>query len=249
MACASGAASIALGADLIRAGVTPTALVGGVDALTHICFMGFNALKLLDPDAVPPLRPRAARHVHRGGRRLPRHRGRGALPGAGRARARAARRLRHDHRRASRHRPASRGRGDDPRDAAGSGRRRARRPRGRLRERARHRDPAERPRGGAGAPAGLRRGRRARQLPPSRWWATRWRRRAAWRPPPRSSRSSTGSLPPTANLEQMDPDVPFDCLPGVARPAEVSAALSNSFGFGGQNVSSLHASRSPGGRD
>ena len=54
MACASGAASIALGADLIRAGVTPTALVGGVDALTHICFMGFNALKLLDPT---PCRP------------------------------------------------------------------------------------------------------------------------------------------------------------------------------------------------
>ena len=54
MACASGAASIALGADLVRAGVTPTALVGGVDALTHICFMGFNALKVLDPT---PCRP------------------------------------------------------------------------------------------------------------------------------------------------------------------------------------------------
>jgi 3-oxoacyl-[acyl-carrier-protein] synthase II len=46
-----------------------------------------------------------------------------------------------------------------------------------------------------------------------------------------------GLLPPTANLEQVDPDVPFDCLPGVARPADVTAALSNSFGFGGQNVS------------
>ena len=46
-----------------------------------------------------------------------------------------------------------------------------------------------------------------------------------------------GLLPPTANLEQLDPDVPFDCLPGVARPAEVGAALSNSFVFGGQNVS------------
>src|ERR1700730_14067492 len=54
MAGASGAASIALGADLVRAGVTPTALVGGVDALTHICFMGFNALKVLDPT---PCRP------------------------------------------------------------------------------------------------------------------------------------------------------------------------------------------------
>src|SRR5262244_455049 len=54
MACASGAASIALGADMIRSGVTPLVLAGGVDAITRICFMGFNALKLLDPD---PCRP------------------------------------------------------------------------------------------------------------------------------------------------------------------------------------------------
>ena len=54
MACASGAASIAFGADLIRSGATPLALAGGVDAITRICFMGFNALKLLDPE---PCRP------------------------------------------------------------------------------------------------------------------------------------------------------------------------------------------------
>jgi len=54
MACASGAASIAFGADLIRSGATPLALAGGVDAFTRICFMGFNSLKLLDPD---PCRP------------------------------------------------------------------------------------------------------------------------------------------------------------------------------------------------
>ena len=54
MACASGAASIALAADLVREGVVPLALAGGVDALTRICFMGFNALKLLDPT---PCRP------------------------------------------------------------------------------------------------------------------------------------------------------------------------------------------------
>jgi 3-oxoacyl-[acyl-carrier-protein] synthase II len=34
-----------------------------------------------------------------------------------------------------------------------------------------------------------------------------------------------------------DPDVSFDCLPREARPVAVAAALSNSFGFGGQNVS------------
>ncbi len=35
-------------------GVTPLALAGGADALTRICYMGFNALKLLDPE---PCRP------------------------------------------------------------------------------------------------------------------------------------------------------------------------------------------------
>ena len=38
-----------------------------------------------------------------------------------------------------------------------------------------------------------------------------------------------------------DPEVAFDCLPGTARPARISAALSNSFGFGGQNVCLIFA--------
>ncbi len=46
-----------------------------------------------------------------------------------------------------------------------------------------------------------------------------------------------GLLPPTANLEDSDPEVPFDCVPKVARPAAVECAVTNSFGFGGQNVS------------
>jgi 3-oxoacyl-(acyl-carrier-protein) synthase len=46
-------------------------------------------------------------------------------------------------------------------------------------------------------------------------------------------------VPPTANLAEADPEVPFDCVPGVARPAAVEYALSNSFGFGGQNLSLL----------
>jgi 3-oxoacyl-[acyl-carrier-protein] synthase II len=46
-----------------------------------------------------------------------------------------------------------------------------------------------------------------------------------------------GLIPPTANLAAVDPEVPFDCVPAVARPAAVEIAMSNSFGFGGQNVS------------
>ena len=46
-----------------------------------------------------------------------------------------------------------------------------------------------------------------------------------------------GLLPPTANLDETDPDVPFDCIPHTARSRVVDHAMSNSFGFGGQNVS------------
>jgi 3-oxoacyl-[acyl-carrier-protein] synthase II len=48
---------------------------------------------------------------------------------------------------------------------------------------------------------------------------------------------AAGVLPPTANLTHPDPLVPFDCIPQVPRPSDVACAMSNSFGFGGQNVS------------
>jgi 3-oxoacyl-(acyl-carrier-protein) synthase len=46
-----------------------------------------------------------------------------------------------------------------------------------------------------------------------------------------------GRLPPTANLVAPDPTIPFDCIPNVSRPHICDYAMSNSFGFGGQNVS------------
>ena len=49
-----------------------------------------------------------------------------------------------------------------------------------------------------------------------------------------------GIVPPTINLEEQDPEVAnLNYVPNKAIKAQVNYALSNSFGFGGQNASIL----------
>jgi 3-oxoacyl-[acyl-carrier-protein] synthase II len=53
-ACASGATSLGLGADLLRAGQADVVLAGGADALCRFVQRGFNVLRSLTRDAVRP---------------------------------------------------------------------------------------------------------------------------------------------------------------------------------------------------
>ena len=51
----------------------------------------------------------------------------------------------------------------------------------------------------------------------------------------------TGTLPPTINHDVPDPEIELDVVPNVKREGKVRNVLSNSFGFGGQNVCAVFA--------
>ena len=45
-----------------------------------------------------------------------------------------------------------------------------------------------------------------------------------------------GIVPPTAHLENPDPDCDLDYVPRDARQQDIRVAISNGFGFGGMNA-------------
>jgi 3-oxoacyl-[acyl-carrier-protein] synthase II len=246
MACASGAASIALGADLVRAGMIPAAVVGGVDALTHICFMGFNALKLLDPSPCRPFdRERRGMSIGEAAAFF-------VLEDAERCRARGGR---------VHARLAGYGMTTDAHHVT------APHPEGEGMIQAMRQalEDAGRPATAVGYVnahgTGTLQNDRAEALALRSVFGEGGVLLSSTKSLVGHTMAAAGSveamatvlalqhglLPPTANLEHPDPEVAFDCLPGAARPAEIEAALSNSFGFGGQNVSLVFTRADAGG--
>lgn len=237
-ACSSGAVALAEAAELIADGVVEAAVAGGVDAITRICFMGFNALKLLDPEPCRPFdRDRHGMSIGEGAAFV-------VLESQAHARARGARVYAelagHGMTTDAFHVTAPEPKGEGMVRAM-----RAALTAARVDARAVGYANAH----GTATPQNDRIEAHAlREV-----FGERGLLVSATKSMIGHTMAAAGSLeavatvlalvhdllPPTANLTTPDPDVAFDCLPRVAREASVEYALSNSFGFGGQNITLL----------
>ncbi len=237
-ACSSGAAALAAGAALIEDGAAPVALAGGADALTRICFLGFNALRLLDPGPCRPFdRERRGMSIGEGAAFV-------VLEDAARARARGARvyaelagaGITSDAFHVTSPEPGGEGMARAMRAALAA----------------------------AGVPpsaVGYANAHGTATLQNDRIESRALREVfgeggllvSSTKSMIGHTMAAAGSLeavatvlalvhdtvPPTVHLTSPDPEVAFDCVPGSAREAAVDHAISNSFGFGGQNVTLL----------
>jgi 3-oxoacyl-[acyl-carrier-protein] synthase II len=237
-ACSSGAVALAEAAELIAEGVIDTAMAGGVDALTRLCFMGFNALKLLDPGPCRPFdRERRGMSIGEGAAFV-------VLESAEHARARGARAyaelagcgMTTDAYHVTAPQPEGEGMARAMRaalQAAGLA-------------------PAAVGYANAHGTATLQNDRiEARAL--AQVFGEGGLLVSSTKSMIGHTMAAAGALEavatiltlvhetitPTANLTDPDPEVAFDCVPGVAREVAVEHAITNSFGFGGQNVTLL----------
>ena len=237
-ACSSGAVALAEAAELIADGVVEVAVAGGVDAITRICFMGFNALKLLDPAPCRPFdRERRGMSIGEGAGFM-------VLESAARARARRARVYAtlagHGMTTDAFHVTAPEPEGDGMVRAMTAALARA------------GAAPREVQYANAHGTGTLQNDRiEAHAL--ARVFGEGGLLVSSSKSMIGHTMAAAGSLeaiatvlalehglvPPTASLATPDPDVPFDCVPLAARAARLTCAISNSFGFGGQNVTLL----------
>jgi 3-oxoacyl-[acyl-carrier-protein] synthase II len=234
-ACSSGAVALAEAAELVADGVVDVAMAGGVDAITRMCFMGFNALKLLDPEPCRPFdRDRRGMSIGEGAAFV-------VLESAEHARARGRR----AHAELVGHGTSTDAYHVTAPQPQGEGMVRAMR----AALAVAGLNPAEVGYVNAHGTATPQNDRVEASAITQVF--------GAGRPLVSSTKSmightmaAAGSLeaaatilalaheivPPTANLATIDPDVEFDCVPRVAREAVIEHAISNSFGFGGQNI-------------
>jgi 3-oxoacyl-[acyl-carrier-protein] synthase II len=241
-ACSSGAVAVAEAAALIADGVVDVALAGGVDSITRICFMGFNALKLLDPAACRPFdRDRRGMSIGEGAGFL-------VLEDAVAARARGVRAYAelagYGMTTDAYHITAPEPEGDGMVRAIRAALRAARQSPAGVQYVNAH---------GTGTPQNDRVEARALE----RVFGEGALLVSSTKSMIGHTMAAAGSLeaiatllalghgvvPPTANLQTPDPDVHFDCVPRAAREAPLDCAISNSFGFGGQNVTLLFRRR------
>ena len=237
-ACSSGAVALAEAAELIADGVVDCAVAGGVDAVTRLCFMGFNALKLLDPEPCRPFdRDRRGMSIGEGAAFV-------VLEAADHARARGARAyaelagygMTTDAYHVTAPQPEGEGMARAMRVAlAAAGVTPA--------------DVGYVNAHGTATPQNDRIEARAiaQVFGAGRLLVSSNKSMIGHTMAAAGSLEAVATIlslthetvPPTANLVTPDPAVDFDCVPRVAREAAFEHAISNSFGFGGQNVTLL----------
>jgi 3-oxoacyl-[acyl-carrier-protein] synthase II len=237
-ACSSGAVALAEAAELIADGAADVAVAGGVDGMTRMCFMGFNALKLLDPEPCRPFdRDRRGMSIGEGAAFV-------VLESRERARARGVRVYAelagHGMTTDAFHVTAPEPEGEGMARAMGAALAAAGVSAGDVGYVNAH---------GTATPQNDRIEARAitRVFGEGRVLVSSTKSMIGHTMAAAGGLEAVATvlslthevIPPTATLVTPDPEVTFDCVPRVAREAAVEHAISNSFGFGGQNVTLL----------